>query len=165
MIRKVEPVENSPDFEKLSNAFQNFMSDPESFKFLSFSLKKFEVGAVDEITRKNKTLGLEYYVYEDYDIIESIMAVKKDVMAGFELFMLMVSREKHNKGIGQTMIAKCLDIAARDGYRCVTTYVFADNKKMLRLIIKNDFVPVHVFNHSRADGVGLVQLRYYFKTK
>lgn len=165
MIRKLEPVEDSPDYDKLSKAFDNFMSDPESMKFLSFSLKNFEAGAIKEITDKNKLLGLEYYVYEAYGIIEGIMAVKKDNMNGFELFILTVSREKHNKGIGQALITKCLDMASLDGYNCITTHVFADNKKMLRLLLKNDFLPIHVFNHSRADGAGLVQLRYYFKTK
>jgi RimJ/RimL family protein N-acetyltransferase len=165
MIRKLDPTENSADLEKLNNAFLGFMSDPESLKYLSFSLKKFEEGAIDEITRKNIASGLEYFVYEDYDNIEGILAVKNDPMAGFELFLLMISREKHNKGIGQTLITKCIDIAAKEEFKCITTYVFADNKKMLRLVIKNDFFPVNVFNHSRADGVGLVQLRHYFKTK
>lgn len=165
MIRKLEPLENTPDFEKLNAAFLGFMSDTESLRFLSFSLKNFEINAIEEITNKNKAFGIEYYVYEDYDIIEGIMALKKDIMVGIELYMLIVSREKHNKGIGQTMITKCIDIAVKEGYKSVNTYVFADNKRMLRLVIKNDFIPVNVFNHSRADGVGLVQLRHYFKTK
>lgn len=39
--------------------------------------------------------------------------------------------------------------------------VFADNKKMLRLLIKNDKRPIDIQFHARADGMDLIKLRKY----
>ena len=91
------------------------------------------------------------------------MAIKRQQSQGFELFLLAVNRNNQRSGIGQSLINECINIALREKYKCIDSFVFADNKNMLRLLIKNDFRPIDMQFHSRADGMDLMKLRKYIE--
>ena len=161
MIRLLNPTESKSDFERLTCAYSRFLDDPESLKFLSYTLLKFDRKAIEEITRKHKDNGLDYLVYELDNEIIGILAFKRNPAIGFELYVLIVDRSKQKGGIGESLINECCKIAAEEKYICVDTLVFTDNKNMLRLLIKKDFRPIEIIHHSRADGMDLIKLRTY----
>jgi ribosomal protein S18 acetylase RimI-like enzyme len=162
MIRLLNPAECKSDFERLTTAYSRFLDDNESLKFLSYTLLKFDKKTIEEITRNHKKTGLDYLVYEKDNEIIGILAFKRNPAIGFELFVLIVDRSKQKGGIGESLINECIKIAAEEKYKCVDTLVFADNKNMLRLLIKKDFRPIEITHHSRADGMDLIRLRLYF---
>jgi ribosomal protein S18 acetylase RimI-like enzyme len=163
MIRLLNPTESKSDFERLTGAYSRFLDDPESLKFLSYTLLEFDRKAIEEITRKHKENGLDYLVYELDNEIIGILAFKRNPAIGFELYVLIVDRSKQKSGIGENLINECCKIAAEGKYKCIDTLVFADNKNMLRLLIKKDFRPIEIIHHSRADGMDLIKLRTYLK--
>lgn len=163
MAKHYHPLESEIAFERLTNTFHRFMQHKESFKYLTFSFQDFTLEKIIELTKNHKEAGLDYYVYEDEEDgeIKGILTLKRSFEAGLELFLLFVDPEERGQGIGQQLINKCIEIARDEGYKSIDCQVFADNKRMLLLTIKNDFVPVFIKPHARADGMDLVQLRYY----
>jgi len=159
MIRLIEPLTNNSDFDRLTSSLSGFLDDPESFKFLSYTLVKFDKKFIEEQTKKHKEIGIDYLVYEKDNLINGILAFKRNPAQGFELFLLAVDRKTQKSGIGQTLINECIRIAKDEKYKCIDSFVFADNKSMLRLLIKNNFRPIEVLHAARADGMDLVKLR------
>jgi len=162
MIRLIEPINSKVDLDQFTNALSRFLDDPVSFKYLSYTLVKFDKKFIEEQTKKHKEIGLDYLVNEKDGEFNGILAFKRNPSQGFELFLLVVDRNNHKGGIGQSLINECLRIAQEEKYKCVDSFVFADNKNMLRLLIKNDFRPIEILHSARADGMDLVKLRNYF---
>ena len=163
MANSYDPLESEKAFEKLTNTFHRFMQHKESFKYLTFSFQDFTIEKIIELTRNHKEAGLEYYVYEDEkdDEIKGILTLKRSFEAGLELFLLLVDPEERGQGIGQQLVSKCIEIGYKEDYKSIDTFVFADNKRMLLLTIKNDFIPIRIKPHARADGMDLIHLKYY----
>ena len=159
MIRLIEPLTNTSDFDRLTSSLSHFLDDPESFKFLSYTLVKFDKKYIEEQTKKHKEVGLEYLVNEKDSVFNGILAFKRKPAQGFELFLLVVDAKNQKNGIGQNLINECIQIAKDEKYKCIDSFVFADNKNMLRLLIKSNFRPVEVLHSARADGMDLVKLR------
>lgn len=86
---------------------------------------------------------------------------KRKQSQGFELFLLAVNKENQKTGIGQRLLNECISLVLKEKFKCIDSFVFADNKNMLRLLIKNDFRPVDIQYHARADGMDLIKLRKY----
>lgn len=165
MAKLYDPLQSEIAFERLTNTFHRFMQHKESFKYLTFSFQDFTLEKIIELTKKHKEAGLEYYVYEDEEDgeIKGILTLKRSFESGLELFLLFVDPEERGQGIGQQLINKCIEVGHQENYKSIDTYVFADNKRMLLLTIKNDFIPVRIKPHARADGMDLVHLKYYIK--
>lgn len=140
---------------------ENCLGQEESFKFLSYSLIKFDRETINSLTEKHKENNIEYLVYEEENAFTGVLAIKKNNLIGFELFLLAVEQKSQHKGIGQKLINQCVQIAREEYYKCIDSFVFADNKNMLRLLIKNDYHPVDIQHHARADEMDLVKLRKY----
>ena len=66
-------------------------------------------------------------------------------------------------GIGELLIECALDVARSKGFKAVDVAVFADNKRMLRLVLKLDFIPIRMQHHMRADGADVVYLKRYLQ--
>jgi len=159
MIRLIDPLINISDFERLTSSLSSFLDDPESFRFLSYTLIKFDKKFIEEQTKKHKEIGLEYLVNEKDSLFKGILAFKRNPAQGFELFLLVVDSKTRKRGIGQSLINECIRIAKDEKYKCIDSFVFADNKNMLRLLIKNNFRPIKLLHAARADGMDLVELR------
>jgi len=163
MIRLIQPLDNKTDFDNLTDLLLKCLDNDEYYKFLSYSLIKFDKKAIENLTKNHKENGIDYIVYEKNDLFSGVLAYKKNKFQGFELFLLAVDKDKQKKGIGQDLINECIKIAANDNFKSIDTFVFADNKKMLRILIKNDFRPVDMQFHARADGMDLIKLRKYLE--
>jgi ribosomal protein S18 acetylase RimI-like enzyme len=161
MIRLIKPLDCRSDFDSLTTSLMRFLNDPDSFKFLSFSLINFDKEVIERMTNQHRESGIDYLVYENGGVFSGILAVKRKLSKGFELFLLAVDRDKQNTGIGQSLINECLTLALSENFKSIDSFVFADNKNMLRLLIKNDFRPVDIQYHARADGMDLIKLRKY----
>jgi ribosomal protein S18 acetylase RimI-like enzyme len=161
MIRLIQPLDNRPDFERLTETLLRLVNHDESFRFLSYSMVHFDKEAVESLTEKHKENGIDYIVFEENGRFQGVLAIKRNESLGFELFMLAVEQERQKSGVGQSLVSECISIAQKENYRAVDTVVFADNKNMLRLLLKNDFIPVGIEHHARADGMDLIKLRRY----
>jgi ribosomal protein S18 acetylase RimI-like enzyme len=161
MIRRIQPLENIADFNKLTACFERILHEISSFRFLSYSLIVPHKDSIENMTKKHKENGIEYIVHEQDEQFTGIMAVKRNPSQGFELFLLAVDTHVRQRGIGQSLIEECLVMAKEGGYHCIDTFVFSDNKNMLRLLIKNDYLPVGIQYHQRADGMDLLKLSKY----
>jgi ribosomal protein S18 acetylase RimI-like enzyme len=161
MIRLIKPLESRSDFDSLTTSLMRFLNDPDSFKFLSYSLTNFDKETIERLTNQHRENGIDYLVSENEGLFSGILAVKRKRSQGFELFLLAVSKNNQKTGIGQSLINECLSLALKEKFKCIDSFVFADNKNMLRLLIKNDFRPVDIQYHARADGMDLIKLRKY----
>lgn len=163
MIRLIQPLENKTDFDKLTDSLYKYLDNNESLKFMSYSLIKFDKEKIEEGTQKHRENGIDYIVFENDGIFTGVSAIKRSKFEGFELLLLIVNGDNRKTGVGQSLINECIKIAVTENYKCVDSLVFADNKNMLRLLIKNDFRPINIQFHARADGMDLVKLRKYIE--
>ncbi len=161
MIRIINPLEDKSDFDKLTDLLAKCLDCNDSFKFFSYSLIKFDRKTIERLTEKHKENGIDYIIYETNNLFSGVLAYKKNKLQGFELYLLAVDKDNQKKGIGQSLINECIRIAANDNFKSIDSFVFADNKHMLRLLIKNEFRPIDLQFHARADGVDLIKLRKY----
>jgi len=163
MIRLIHPLDNKTDFDNLTDLLSKCLDNDEYFKFLSYSLIKFDKKTIENLTKNHKENGIDYIVYETNDLFSGVLAFKKNKFQGFELFLLAVDRDNQKKGIGQNLINECIKIAVNDNFKSIDSFVFTDNKKMLRILINNDFIPIDIQFHTRADGMDLIKLRKYLE--
>jgi len=163
MIRLIQPLDNKSDFNKLTYLLSICLDYEDSFKFLSYSLIQFDKKAIESMTENHKKNGIDYIVYETNDLFSGVLAFKKNKFQGFELFLLAVDKDNQKKGIGQSLINECLKIVANENFKSIDSFVFADNQNMLRLLIKNDFRPIDIQFHAKADGMDLIKLRKYIE--
>jgi ribosomal protein S18 acetylase RimI-like enzyme len=161
MIRFIQPLDNKSDFDKLTASFMKFLSNDETFKFMSYSLVRFDRETIEDLTKKHKENGIDYIVYEKDEFFYGILPIKRNPFQGFELFALVVDNDYQKTGVGQSLITKCIEVAVKEKYKCIDSFVFSDNKIMLRLLINNDFKSIEIKYHKRADGMDLVKLRKY----
>lgn len=163
MVRKIKPLQNKSDFNKLVRAIVGFNTDEESLRFLSFTLLPLDEEDIIRFTENHEEMGIEYIVYEQDGLFTGILAYKKNKFEGFELYLLGVDSGFQKRGIGQLLITECIRIAKLEEFKCINCSVFADNKNMLRLLIKNDFRPLEIQHHARADGMDMLKLRKCLK--
>jgi N-acetylglutamate synthase-like GNAT family acetyltransferase len=159
MIRMIKPLECKSDFDLLTGTLMSFLNDSDSFKFLSYSLINFDKETIERITKQHRENGVDYLVSENEGLFSGILAVRRKQSQGFELLLLAVNRTNQKTGIGQSLLNECISLAHEEKYKNIDTLVFADNKNMLRLLIKNDFRPIDIQYHARADGMDLIKLR------
>lgn len=163
MIRLIHPLDNKTDFDNLTDLLSKCLDNEEYFKFLSYSLIKFYKKTIENLTKNHRENGIDYIVYETNNLFSGVLAFKRNKFQGFELFLLAVDRDNQKRGIGQDLINECIKIATNDNFKSIDSFVFADNKKMLRLLINNDFRPIDIKFHTRADGMDLIKLRKYLE--
>lgn len=161
MIRLIKPLDNKTDFDNLTDLLSRCLDHDEFFKFLSYSLIRFDKKTIENLTKTHKENGIDYIVCETNNLFSGVLAFKKSKFHGFELFLLVVDKDNQKMGIGQDLISECVKIAENDNFKSIESFVFADNTKMLRLLIKNDFRPIDIQFHARADGMDLIKLRKY----
>jgi ribosomal protein S18 acetylase RimI-like enzyme len=159
MIRLIHPLDSKADFNKLTGLLSKCLDYDESYKFLSYSLVKMDKEIIENFTERHKESGIDYIVYETNNMFSGVLAYKRNLFQGFELFLLVVDKDNQKQGIGQSLINECIKIAKHDNFKSIDSFVFTDNKKMLRLLIKNDFRPIDIQFHARADGMDIIKLR------
>ena len=160
VIREFTPGSDRSDFEQLLPAFLTIWNAPDNLPFLSFSLRPFAPELVRGWFEQHIASGGRYFAaLDESGAIAGIIVVRTDPIGMFELFAMAVHPEAQTRGVGRQLVAHAVDVARSQGFRCVEGSVFADNARMLRLLLSLGFQPVRMEHHRRADGADLVVLR------
>lgn len=160
VIREFTPGSNRRDLEQLLPAFLAIWNAPDNLRFLSFSLRPFAPELVRGWFEQHIAGGGRYFAaLDESGTITGIIVVRTDPIGMFELFAMAVHPEAQGRGVGRQLVAYAVDVARSQGFRCVEGAVFADNARMLRLLLSLGFQPVRMEYHRRADGADLVVLR------
>ena len=162
-IIEIIPQNNKDDFKKLLPAFLSIWNNPENFKYLSLTFQPFQKEIVSSWFSNHLDRDARYFVaVDDHREIFGISAIKANSIEGFEIIGLGVQPKEKCKGIGSSLITHAIHLAIDLGYKAVDCRVLANNIKMLRILLKLEFIPVQIEYHARADGVDLIHMRKYF---
>ena len=144
------------------NAYLRLFNEPENLKFLSFTGIPFTREAVEAWLHDADASGTEYQtaVGEDGEIC-AIMVTVENPIEGFEILSVVVDAGYRRSGVGNQLIDLAINKAKEKGYHSVSIAVFIDNKRMLSLVIKNDFRPCKIKYHARWDGEDIIYLKKY----
>lgn len=161
MIRQFFPAEDERDFKALKAAYLRIRNLDEAIKFTSYTMMPPDEERISDWLRSHNEHGIDYLVDLDADeTIRGICVTKAD-NRGFEILALLVDPDFRREGIGSNLTLFAIEQARKDGYRAIDISVYVDNKAMLLLVIKLDFIPVGLTHHVRADGADTVQFKSY----
>ena len=155
-IKVFKISDDSAAQKRFIDAYLKLFND--DLQYLSFSNIPFSKELVQGWVKESKLSGVEYYVAES-SRIEGILIVRFHPIETFEILGLVVDEASRGKGIGSRLVDTALETAEEKGFKAVDVAVFADNKKMLSLVIGKDFKPVRIEYHKRFDGEDVVYLK------
>ena len=160
MVREFTPACDRSDFDQLLSAFLRIWNAPENLRFLSFSQRPFTPELVRTWFEQHPAAGVRYFgALDESGAVVAISVLRADPIGMFELFAMGVWPEAQARGVGGTLVSHALDLARSQGFRCVEGAVFADNARMLRLLLSFGFRPVRIEYHRRSDGTDLVVMQ------
>ena len=156
-IREFTPTCDRNDFDQLLSAFLRIWNAPQNLRFLSFSQRPFAPELVRTWFEQHTSAGVRYFgALDESGAVVGISVLRTDPIGMFELFAMGVRPEAQAQGIGRRLVSHALDLARSQGFGCVEGAVFADNARMLRLLLSFGFRPVRIEYHRRSDGADLV---------
>ncbi|MDC0833203.1 hypothetical protein AY599_05150 [Leptolyngbya valderiana BDU 20041] len=162
LIKEFVPEDRLEDKEILLSSFLEIWNSPEHLKYLSYTLKPLERDLVIAWIEHHERSGIRYFCAVDRDErVVGIAVLKINAIDGFELYGLGVRPNFKNQGIGRKLIEAAIDLAQKLQFKAIEVIVFADNSKMLRLVISLGFIPIAINYHKRADGADTVVLKKY----
>jgi ribosomal protein S18 acetylase RimI-like enzyme len=160
VVREFTPACDRSDFDQLLSAFLRIWNAPQNLRFLSFSQRPFEPELVRTWFEQHTSAGVRYFgALDESGVVVAISVLRTDPIGIFELFAMGVWPEAQAQGIGRTLVSHALDLARSQGYQCVEGAVFADNARMLRLLLSCGFRPIRIEYHRRSDGTDLVVMQ------
>jgi RimJ/RimL family protein N-acetyltransferase len=160
VICELIPQKSEKDFNQLLPAILSIWNDPKNLKYLSFTLTPFSEEQFRQWLSDHLENGIRFFAETDEaDDIQGISVLKIDQVIGFELFGLAVRPEKQNQGTGKRLTESAISLAKSLHYNSLEVSVFADNPRMLRLMIGNGFIPIKIQHRMRSDGGDMVTLR------
>jgi GNAT superfamily N-acetyltransferase len=144
------------------DAYLRLWNHPDNLRYLSFTGIPFTKEQIDLwICALGPDNPVKYFYVKEDKNVTAILLVNDDRINGFELFSLCIAPDSKRKGLGDALVKKAVELAADNGHKSIKSLVFADNREMQRLMLKNSFIPVNIQNSKRHDGMGLVE---YFRT-
>ena len=144
------------------NAYLRLFNEPGNLKFLSFTGIPFKRETVEVWLRDADASETEYHTAIGKNgKICAIMVTVANPIEGFEILAVVVDAEYRRLGVGDQLIDIAIRKAEEKGFHSVSIAIFADNKRMLSLVIKNDFRPYKIDFHARWDGEDIVYLKKY----
>ena len=147
--------------EKYIKAYLRLFNDADNLIFLS----KTNINFTDEMVRswlkQSDENGTEYYVVYDKCDIVAIMIIMYNTIDCFEVLSLVVDEKYRRLGLAASLLEKAEKLAKDKGFRAVTIKVFADNSRMLSLVIQKGYKPVKIEYRIRFDGEDMVCLQKY----
>jgi len=147
------------NLEQLLASYLAIWNDPENLRFLSFTAVPFDESTLRSWMSNHVSLGVHYYAASMGDDIRGIAVVRMSQIEGFELTGIGVSPDSKGEGVGTAMIEHVVSVAVDRGFRAVDAFVFADNIKMLRVLLSRSFIPVGMDYHRRHDGADLLRMQ------
>lgn len=161
-IRQISSSSNKYEVDKFIEAFLELFNDSENLLYLSFTNIPFEKETVQNWISEAGQAGVEYYTaFDENDKIIGILTIRINKVEAFEIMAVVVNSHYRNKGVGRLLIDKAVQKASEKGFKSIDAAVFADNKNMLSLMIKNGFKPYKIENRKRFDGEDIVYLKRY----
>ncbi|MGE5633396.1 MAG: N-acetyltransferase family protein [Caulobacteraceae bacterium] len=161
-IRQISNNSNKCEVDKFIEAFLELFNDNENLPYLSFTNIPFEKDTVQNWISEASQAGVEYYIaLDENDKIIGILTIRINKVEVFEIMAVVVNSHYRNKGVGRLLIDKAVQKASEKGFKSIDVAVFADNKNMLSLMIKNKFKPYKIENRKRFDGEDIVYLKRY----
>jgi RimJ/RimL family protein N-acetyltransferase len=163
LIRESMPERSEQEMALLVTAYLAIWNDPENLKYLSFSGKPFQETQVRGWFSDHVGRGVRYFVatHRRDASPAAIMIVGRNPIHGINIGGIGVRPKHKGHGIGKRLIAKCVDLAGKEGYRAIDTEVFANNFRMIRLLAGMEFLPVKMEYHRGCDGSDLLSFKKY----
>jgi ribosomal protein S18 acetylase RimI-like enzyme len=159
-IRQIGSHSEPREAERYINAYLRLFNDPENLKYLSFTGIPFARETVEEWLRGADASNVEYHTaFGDDGQICAILCTRSNPIEGFEIMALVVGEACRRAGVGRTLLEVALSTAREKGFRAVSAAVFADNQRMLPLLIKSGFKPCKIEPCARWDGEDIVCLK------
>jgi ribosomal protein S18 acetylase RimI-like enzyme len=152
------------DIDKFMDKFLKLFDDKQNLLFLSFTNIPFTREILRNWITEARQSGVEYYIAceQDGNII-GITTIRFNPIESFEILALVVDNKYRNQGVGSLLLETAIGKAKEKSFKSVEVAVFADNKNMLSLIIKNYFKPVKIEYRKRFDGEDIVYFKKYLK--
>lgn len=155
------PEQNEKDFNLLMAAFLRIWNAAENLKHLSYIKHPFSEDTIQAWLRHHVSKGISYYCATDeHDKIIAISIIQEHPIRGLMSLGIAVQPEKKHQGIGSMLIEHLVTYGLKKDYPSIEISVFADNIRMLRLLLKHGFIPVRMVHHKRYDGADIVYMKY-----
>lgn len=159
MSQELVPQQNSKDTDSLKTFLIAMYNDPQVRQFITYTLRPFSEKQIDLWLSSHVDDNVRYFSFIQNDHIAGLAIVGEHEERGCELIGLLVLPDYQGQGIGRTLVQHVFQLAKQSGWLSIDVRVFADNKKMLKLMIDEDFIPVRMEYHKRADGTDVVHLK------
>ncbi len=161
MIQELVPQHNQHHALLLKPFLTAAYQDPKVRQFITYTLRPFSEQHIDAWLSSHVDEHVRYLACIQDSQIAGLAIVGENEEYGCELIGLIVSPDHHRQGIGRALVQHVFHLAQQSGWLSIDVSVFADNKKMLKLMIDEDFIPVRIEYHKRADGVDVVHFKKY----
>lgn len=163
-VKQIGAESEKVDIDRFIDTFLKLFNDEQNLRFLSFTNMPFTREILQNWLTEARQSGVEYYVAcEQADNIVGITSVRFSPIESFEILALVVDKRYRNLGIGGLLLETAINGATEKGFKSIEVAVFADNKNMLSLVIKNYFKPVKIEYRKRYDGEDIVYFKKYLK--
>ena len=160
-INQFIPEQNDKDFQQLLPAFVKIWNTAENHKQLSAGKHAINADTLGDWLHNHVARGISYYCAVDEDNhIVGLSIIQEHPRLGMRSLGLAVRPENKHQGIGSQLIEHLISYAIQKDFSAVEVPVFADNVRMLRLLLKYGFIPVRMEYHMRYDGLDLVHMKY-----
>ncbi len=157
----VEKVCIEKDIERFVEAYERIYNCPDNLIFLSYTGIPFSHGQIAQWANSAEQAGVEYYSALEEGVIAGIMVVQINTVLSYEILSLAVDPRFKGRGAGSMLLSAATGNAKDKGFKAVDTVVFADNKRMLSLVIRNGFKPARMEYRKRYDGEDALYLKKY----
>jgi GNAT superfamily N-acetyltransferase len=161
MIKELIPQENANESNLLKTFLTQTYTIPDVQRYITYTLRPFSEKVIDKWLATHLDENVHYYVFLKDGVIAGLALGEENEEDGYELVGLMVLPDYQGTGIGRALIDHVIQVAKSANWTSILVRVFADNKRMLKLVIDEGFVPIQIDYHKRADGADVVQLKKY----
>ncbi|MBL8029486.1 MAG: GNAT family N-acetyltransferase [Fibrobacteres bacterium] len=164
-LRECIPEKNPNDMEQLLSAYLTIWNAPENIKFLSLTGKPFTEPQVREWFSKHLSSVVKYLIAEEAstDKIFGILVMSLSNLNGVNIGGVGVLPEYKGKGIGKKLIQESIAVAQKEGFKAIGTQVYANNFRMLKLLLSLEFMPVRMEHNMGFDGTDFVHFKKYLQ--
>jgi ribosomal protein S18 acetylase RimI-like enzyme len=163
-VKQICDNSQKDDIDRFIDTFLALYNDERNLLFLSFTNIPFAREVVENWLIQARQGGVEYYTAcDDGGNIIGILTIRFNTIEAFEILAVAVDGRYRHRGIGSLLLETAMARAKEKGFKTVDVAVFADNRDMLSLAVKNYYKPVKIEYRKRFDGEDLVYLRRYLK--
>ncbi len=161
MIKELIPQNNPDESTRLKSFLATAYDEPQVQRYVTYTLRPFSDKTIDNWLSTHVDEYVRYYAFFADGEIGGLALGQENEECGYELVGLMVLPDHQGIGIGRELVQHVIKVAQKRNWASILVRVFADNKRMLKLVIDEDFIPIRIEYHKRADGVDVVHLKKY----